>query len=175
MSTGYRLYTEVDVRTTTRNIVELFDKWRDAELVSIADTRDLPDERAVVVFDFNGNRVRVEYNQQLLYRSNLRAIYLTLEGIRMAYRRGMGELMTHTVSQMLALPGAEYIDPYELLGVRPDAAPEVVEAALKALLRQWHPDKHPEWDDDQKALGTRKCAQINEAGERVRQDQEGRA
>lgn len=102
MSTGYRLYTDVDLHRTRRDLVELFDKWRGAELVSIADSRDLADERAVVVFDFNGNRVRVEYNQQLVYRSNLRAIYLTLEGIRLAYKRGMGELMTHTVSQMLA-------------------------------------------------------------------------
>ncbi|MDE3097429.1 MAG: DnaJ domain-containing protein [Chloroflexota bacterium] len=162
----YRLNTGVDVRQTRREIVNLFGKWRGAELISIADTRDLSDERAVVVFGFNGNRVRVEYNQQAAHRSNLRAIFLTLEGIRMAYRRGMGELMTNTVSQMLALPGVVYIGPYELLGVRPDAPIDLIEAAWKHQLKQWHPDRHP--DDQEEA--TKRTQQLNEAIERVRAD-----
>lgn len=33
-------------------------------------------------------------------------------------------------------------DPYELLGVRRGAEPEVVDAAYRALMKKYHPDRH---------------------------------
>ena len=153
--------TTVDVRRTRAELVHCFDIWPGAELVSIADPRDLPDERAVVVFDYIGNRVRCEHNVKATYRSNLRDILNTIDDLRLAHYRGLGDLMMHTVSQMLALPGAAYIDPYELLGVRSDAPIEVVEASYKALAKKAHPDAGG--DDTQ-------MRQLNEAIERVRKD-----
>lgn len=34
--------------------------------------------------------------------------------------------------------------PYALLGLRPDAEPEVVAAAIRALQLKYHPDKNPQ-------------------------------
>jgi hypothetical protein len=35
-------------------------------------------------------------------------------------------------------------DAYAVLGVRPDAEPEVIEGAYKALVKKYHPDYHPD-------------------------------
>ena len=158
---SYRLNTDVAVSQTRRELVSCLGKWRGAELVSIADPKDLPDERAIVVFDFNGQRVRVEYSDQWNYRSNLRAVYLTLEGLRLAYARGLGDVLINTVSQMLALPGAQYIDPYELLGVRPDAELEDIESMYLIKSKRAHPDKGGTVEQQ---------AQLNAAIERIRED-----
>jgi molecular chaperone DnaJ len=34
-------------------------------------------------------------------------------------------------------------DAYAVLGVRPDAEPEAIEGAYKALAKKYHPDRHP--------------------------------
>lgn len=165
-------HTEISLDRTKRELVRLLGNWDGASLVQIGDYRDQSDEReAIVVFEFNGNRVRVAYNGACCHRCNMRAIFITLEDLRKAYNKGLGDLMAHTVSQMLALPGAEYIDPYELLGVRPDAPMEAIEAMWKYQLKQWHPDRHPENVEE----ATRRTTQLNAAIERIRADKEAAA
>lgn len=135
---SYTLRTDKTARETAKAIKELFWKWTGAELLQIPERID---ETAEIVFDFEGHPVRIKYGLQDQYRDNLRAIYLTLEGIRMAYKRGLGDLMTNTVSQMLQLgAAAQARDPYEVLGLRPDAPLEVAEASYKALAKTAHPD-----------------------------------
>jgi hypothetical protein len=98
-------------------------------------------EGAEVTFEYRQQPVRVSYAVQRNYESNLRAIYLTLEGIRLAYARGLGDIFTSTVSQMLQLgAGATARDPYEVLGVRPDFPDEIIHAAWKVLAKKLHPD-----------------------------------
>ena len=135
---SYTLHTDIPARDTARQIRALFEKWRGAEFITMPDRID---ETAEVVFDYNENRVRVKYGQQRTYRDNLRAIYLTLEGLRMAHQRGLGDLLTNTVSQMLQLgQAAGQRDPHEVLGVRPDSPHAVAEAAYRALAKEAHPD-----------------------------------
>jgi hypothetical protein len=136
--------------------------WPGATFISIGDYRDQANAMsAIVVFDFNGNRVRVEYDPLCCHRCNMRAIYLTLEALRLSYKRGLADVLMHTVAQMLALPGAQYIDPYELLGVRPDADLEDIEAMYRIKAKRAHPDKG----------GTaEQMAQLNAAIERIRAD-----
>ena len=85
-----------------------------------------------------GEEKRLETAQFDRPMDNLRAIYLTIDGIRLAERRGLGELMRQAFS---ALPApARERDPYEILGVRPDASPEVIQAAYRTLARSLHSD-----------------------------------
>lgn len=155
-------HTEVALDRTKRELAALLRNWKGAELVSIGDYRDQADaDAAIVVFDFNGQRVRVNYAAACCHRCNMRAIFITLEDLRKAFNKGLGDLMANTVSQMLALPGAQYIDPYELLGVRPDADMEDVEALYKIKAKRAHPDK---------GGSVEQMAQLNAAIERIRQD-----
>lgn len=64
-------------------------------------------------------------------------IYLTLDGIRLAEKRGLGELMKQNYA---ALPAPKERAPWEILCVQPNAAPEVVEASYRALAKKAHPD-----------------------------------
>ncbi len=48
---------------------------------------------------------------------------------------------------------------YEVLGVAKNATKEAIDAARKKLLKQFHPDLHPEHKEEY----TKKTAQINEA------------
>ncbi|HZP56388.1 MAG TPA: DnaJ domain-containing protein [Dehalococcoidia bacterium] len=62
------------------------------------------------------------------------------------------------------------IDPYELLGVRPDAPMDVVEASYRALVRQHHPDRNQ--NDVDAAL--RMTKRLNAAIERIRGERKER-
>ncbi|HZS02228.1 MAG TPA: J domain-containing protein [Chloroflexota bacterium] len=167
---GEARHTDIDLARTKRELIHCLDVWPGAEYVSIGDYRDQAGGEAVVVFRFNGNLVRIVYDEACCHRCNMRAVFLTLDALRLAYKRGLGDVLGRTVAQMLALPGAEYIDPYELLGVRPDAPMEVIEASYRALVKQWHPDRNPQ--DVDGAL--RKTTQLNEAIAKVRADRRER-
>lgn len=69
---------------------------------------------------------------------NLNSIMITVEAIRMQERRGLGGLVqAHYLA--LAAPLSER-DPFEVLGLRPDAQPPLIEAAYRALAKDAHPD-----------------------------------
>ena len=155
----YNLYTKIPAADTRADLYDLFSKWPKAELLVARNAKDAYDS-AEVSFLFDDAPVRITYGHQRHYPSNLRAVYLTLEGIRMAYKRGLGDILTGTVSQMLKLgAGAVTRDPYEVLGVRPDAPMEVIEASYRALAKSAHPD----------AGGSDEAmSELNEAMERVK-------
>ena len=52
-------------------------------------------------------------------------------------------------------------DLYKVLGLLPQAEPEVIKASYKALAQKYHPDKHPE----KKILFTEIMTELNEAHE----------
>lgn len=155
-------HTEIALDRTKRDLVRLLTNWDGAEFVTIGDYRDQANpDAAIVVFDFNGQRVRVDYDEACCHRCNMRAVFITLKDLRKAFNKGLGNLMANTVSQMLALPGAQYIDPYELLGIRPDASLQDAEDMFKIKAKRAHPDKG----------GTpEQMVQLNAAIERIRVD-----
>lgn len=55
-------------------------------------------------------------------------------------------------------------DPYSILGVAPEAEPEVVEAAYRALMKKYHPDRWAGAPEDGKA----RAQDINAAYDAVR-------
>lgn len=92
-------------------------------------------------------------------KDNLRALYLCVEAMRLIEARGVSDLVRSAYLQLDAPQAAR--DPYELLGVRPDAPLEVVEASYRALAKAAHPDAGGSGDA---------MAELNAALERVRAD-----
>ena len=80
---SYNLYTKIGASKTQRDLFLLFEKWSNAELLVVRNAKDAYDS-AEVSFLFDDVPVRITYGHQRHYPSNLRAVYLTLEGIRMA-------------------------------------------------------------------------------------------
>lgn len=106
-----------------------------------------------------GRRVEMRVSAGENAEANLRAIYFAMESRRMNIVRGVDDAVAATY---LALPAPPSVrDPYEVLGVRPDAPLEVVEASFRALARQAHPDR---------GGSDAAMRELNSALERVRSD-----
>jgi len=57
----------------------------------------------------------------------------------------------------------DHKDPYEILGVTPDASPEEIQTAYRAAAQQYHPDKVAHLGDELQALAQKKFVEIQEA------------
>lgn len=86
----------------------------------------------------NGKEIKLAMGRQNRAVDNLRVLYLAIQSMRLNEKRGIGEVLESAYLQLNAPIPTK--DPYELLGVRPDAPIEVVEAAYKAKVKQVHPD-----------------------------------
>lgn len=65
-------------------------------------------------------------------------LWLVLEAMRLNETRGIEDIVRQAY---LALPApSRERDPYEVLGVRPGAPAEVIEASYRALAKRLHPD-----------------------------------
>ena len=110
----------------------------------IADARS--DPRVIVEFTHpKGNTVSLTMEEQETAQDNLRVLFLALDAMRLNERRGIADVMGDAYLQ-LAAPEKQR-DPYEVLGIRPDATPVVVEAAYKGLAKVHHPDKGGDPDE----------------------------
>lgn len=88
---------------------------------------------------------------------NLWALAIGLEQIRLNELRGIDDVARQMYA---ALPAPKTRDPYEVLGVRPDAPFAVIDAAYRARAKTLHPD----------AGGTgEQMAELNAAYEEARQ------
>ena len=78
------------------------------------------------------------YGKQDRPVDNIRVLWLVLDAMRLNEARGIEDIVREAY---LALPApSRERDPYEVLGVRPDAPAEVVEASYRALAKRLHPD-----------------------------------
>lgn len=73
------------------------------------------------------------------------------------------------------------MDPYEILGIRPNAGRDEIELAYKGRRSQYHPDRYAQSDAQTQAWATGKMQELNQAyavlkdgAERSRFDQEQR-
>lgn len=55
------------------------------------------------------------------------------------------------------------MDPYEILGIRPNAGRDVIELAYKGRRSQYHPDRYAQSDADTQAWATGKMQELNQA------------
>lgn len=58
-------------------------------------------------------------------------------------------------------------DPYQALGLRPDATNAEIDLAYRRLMSQYHPDKVARADPEQRRLAERRAAEINTAYDRI--------
>lgn len=100
-----------------------------------------PTDRAVTVrwtSPKEKRELRLSLSDQSRPVDNFRALYMCIEAMRMNEVRGIGRLMQDAYMQLSAPVTAR--DPYEVLGVRPNASLEVIEAAYRANAKLLHPD-----------------------------------
>jgi len=133
-----------NVQTTRADITAEFKRWNEQAGEKIITDYDLPYAyqgtiEAEVVFILRGQKLRVKIGVWDSFATNLRCCYLNIRDMRLAEARGSLEAMIET---FMALPApARERDPYEVLGIRPDAPLALAEAAYKHLINQAHPDK----------------------------------
>ena len=137
-------WTEAKCR---REIVTQLERWNKDEWNTVGDKYDFPVPQevggavATIRFELRGVAIVVSCDSQHTYRQNLRCVAFAIEAMRMNEKRGIADTLRKAYL-MLEAP-AEAIDPYELLGVRPDAAMEIVEAAYRSMSKHGehrHPD-----------------------------------
>lgn len=145
----YRISTDKSWAETHAELGETMGKWgvRSWAIDCAAPPRQslnwgLPrDMRAVELRFLRGDRqVTLFMDKQQRPVDNLRVLYLVVEGMRMNERRGMGEIIASAYLQLEGPKGTHRRDPYEVLGIRPDAPLEVAEASYRALAKAAHPD-----------------------------------
>lgn len=69
---------------------------------------------------------------------NIYAIGKTIEALRRIERWGTGDMVEQAFTGFMALPPPK--NPYEILGVRPRAGVEEIEAAFRQKAKALHPD-----------------------------------
>lgn len=57
----------------------------------------------------------------------------------------------------------EHMDPYEVLGIRPNAGRDEIELAYKGRRSQYHPDRYAQSDAETQAWATSKMQEVNQA------------
>lgn len=117
-------------------------------------------ETAVTLRYWKGEReVVLTYDKQDSPRSNLRALYLCIKDMRMLDVRGLGGVAQSAYMQ-LAAPKAES-DPWEVLGLRPGAARDEIEAMFRVKAKAAHPDAGGS-DEAMAALNTARARLLDE-------------
>lgn len=91
-----------------------------------------------LTYSKDGKEVHLTMDTQERAVDNLRVLYLAVEAVRLNEARGIADVVESAYLQLAAPPKRR--DPYEVLGIRPDAPLAVAEAAWKALIRKAHPD-----------------------------------
>lgn len=153
---SYKLTTEKTWDDTMFELSESFSKWgigSKAWRVTAVRPRSTgryamysASERRVIVefiHPVGKNMIRVEKSDLSRPQDNLRAIFLSIEAIRMIEKRGTADLVRDALLQIEAPAGERPVvkrDPYEVLEVTRSTSMEVIDAAYKAKARVLHPD-----------------------------------
>ena len=143
----YTISTRVSWDDTLRELGETFRKWDIYEWTvspvrprTRANAYYQSDEERTVTLIYthgSGREVRLTMDKQTRAQDNLRVLYLATEALRMNEARGIGDVIADAYLQLAA---PSHIDPWELLGIRPDADIEIVHAAYRTVAKTAHPD-----------------------------------
>lgn len=99
---------------------------------------------AAVYFSRNGKQLCIPCDGFNSLRDNVRAIVLSIESLRRLERYGTSQMVEAALTGFAALPAnateSNLKAWHVVLGVSPDAPPEVITAAYRALSKTAHPD-----------------------------------
>lgn len=140
MTSPYNLHSDKSWDDTIRELNQTFIKWSVTEW-TVSPVRPSKDDRKVTLRYLHPSTNRwVELNMEKQWnaRLNLRVLYLAVDAIRLNERRGLGDITASAYLQLAAPTG--HRDPYEVLGVRPDADFEDIQAVYRAKAKRLHPD-----------------------------------
>lgn len=143
---SYTVRTDKSWQETMQELDETMSKWgieewdinypRGARLAGMRQTE--ADRTVILTYTKDSRPITLTMGTQARAVDNLRVLYLAIEAMRLNEKRGLGEVIQEAYLQ-LAEPDAA-IDPYQVIGVRPDVSLKVAEAAYKVKVRTAHPD-----------------------------------
>ena len=139
----YRTHTTWTEARSRQEVVEQLTRWGndDPRCIGAYDFPVAPSvgsAEATVRFDLRGQPVVVSCRSQPSFRQNLRCVAFAVESMRMNEKRGIADTLAKAYV-MIEAP-REQRDPYEVLGVRPDADPADIEAVYRSKARRMHPE-----------------------------------
>jgi hypothetical protein len=121
---------------------------------------DQSDREVIVRFRHpDGREIMVRKSDWDRPVDNFRRIYFALDAMRKIWREELEDVVRAAYLQLDA--PASTRDPYEVLGVRPDAPMEIVEVAYKTRAKTAHPDR---------GGSVEAMAELNAAVERIRSE-----
>lgn len=166
----YTINTNWTEAKSRREIVTQLDRWNNDDWNAVGERYDFPvpqevgGNMATLRFELRGVSVVVSCDSQLTYRQNLRCVAFAIESMRMNEKRGIADTIRKAYLQLDAPP--EQRDPYEILGIRPDADPMIVEAAYKSMSKKGE-YRHPDLGGSDE-----KSQELNDAYERINAERE---
>lgn len=101
--------------------------------------RRMADEGVAIYFTLNKRSMAMACDRFDNAAANMRSLGLAIEAMRQLERHGGGTMVERAFSGFVALPTPE--QPHQILGVRPDASPDEVDAAFREKAKAAHPDK----------------------------------
>lgn len=143
MAYKYQPPSETSPTVTRRDIQIEFSRWNDQAGETVIRDYDLPFANisgieAEVVFQLRGEKRRVRVSAWTDFNTNFRCCYLIIRDMRLAEARGLTAAIREAYG-LIEAPKTR--DPWEILGLRPDASIEDVEIMYKAKANRLHPDK----------------------------------
>jgi hypothetical protein len=131
----YDPHIRLSYEETESDFIETFRKWGVKEWDLHSSSRR---SQVILTYVVRNTPVRLEMNRFQTRAENARVLYLGVEAMRLNELRGITDVIQQAYLQ-LAAP-AQSRDPWEVLGVRPDADPDVIKAAYNAKAKKLHPD-----------------------------------
>lgn len=169
---SYTLTTKVSWSQTMQELRKEFSLWgigvNDWDITTPRGYRlsswsqSVEDRTVILSFMKNGKEVVLEYGKQSRAVDNLRALYLTINDMRMTEKRGVGDLVGSAYKQLAAPEGSIKIDPYKELGTVAGLDLDVYEAVYRTMARKYHPDAKPSGNAEKMDL-------LNQAIKMIRQ------
>jgi hypothetical protein len=144
---AYRLTTEKTWLETRAELATEFQRWGVREWAAeslgkgLRGTYQPVEQRRVTLrwITRTGQEMTLVMDRQDTAKDNFRVLFLSVQALRLNEARGIADTMREAYLQIAAPPTKR--DPYEVLGIRPDMAPEDVDLFYKAKAQRLHPDK----------------------------------
>lgn len=165
---SYSITTKASWSQTQRELSDEFDKWGISEWTTnypkgarLQGQNQTENDRAVTLsYTKNGKQINLSMDSQSRAVDNLRALYLSIQSMRLIEKRGLSEAVQ---SAYMQLDAPRKIDPYRVLGIMPESTLEIAESVYRTMARKYHPDSKPDGNIE-------KFKEIQEAIEMIRKE-----